>query len=138
MNNHLFIFKNGSYLAVENINFANKFSYVKISRFFIYFAWRTHLFNTALLHNNNTIRHGKSFFLIMCHKNKSNAHGALQLFKFNLHGFSQTIIERGEWFIEQQYARTINSSTSNGYKLLLSTTQLIGFTFGVFFKFYHF
>ena len=53
------------------------------------YASAVDLVDNAAVHDNNSVRHGEGFFLVVGYINKSNAELLLNLFKFNLHFFSE-------------------------------------------------
>ncbi|CKV42520.1 Uncharacterised protein [Mycobacterium tuberculosis] len=50
--------------------------------------------NLAIIHNENPVTHGKSFFLIVSDKDKGNAQSLLQFTQFVLHVCSQFQVQR--------------------------------------------
>ena len=59
--------------------------------------------NLALEHHGDAVGHDQRLFLVMGHKDKGDAHLALQLDQFDLHHLAHLLVERGKRLIEKQH-----------------------------------
>ena len=109
--------------TVNDITLTNKISYKRILRFVVNIYRRTHLLDQPLVHNNDPVRHGQCFFLIVSYKNKSNTQFIFYLNQLLLHVLTQLQIQCSQRLIQKQHFRLIYNSTGNGNTLLLSTGQ---------------
>ena len=79
--------------TVNDITLTNKISYKRILRFVVNIYRRTHLLDQPLVHNNDPVRHGQCFFLIVSYKNKSNTQFIFYLNQLLLHVLTQLQIQ---------------------------------------------
>ena len=95
--------------------------------FIIYIFRGSNLLNVALVHHDDSIRHGKGLFLIVCHIDKRDSRLLLDAFEFILHILAQPQIQCAQRFVEQQYFRLIDQRAGDGHTLLLAAGQGVGF-----------
>ena len=84
----------------KKVAFADKFGYkagvgVMVNRVRVVV-----LFDNALIHNHNTVAHGKRFFLVVRYINEGKAKAALQILKFQLQIFAQLVVECAQRLIQ--------------------------------------
>ena len=110
--------------AVYNIALADKVRHESVFRLVVYIQRSAYLLNFALVHDNDGVRHGKSFLLIMCYIYKSDAHLLLDLLQLSLHILSQLEVKRAERFVQKQNLGSVDDCPCNGDSLLLTAGQL--------------
>ena len=64
-------------------------------------------------------RHG--LFLVVCHNHERNSELILNVHEFELCVFTQFLVECGQWFVEQQYLRSLDQRASERDALSLAT-----------------
>src|SRR6266480_878587 len=87
------------------------------------------LFDLAVPHDGQPIRHGHGLFLVMGHVDERDAHFLLDPFELQLHLLAQLEIECPERLVEQQDLRTVDQRTSERDPLLLPAGHLRGLAF---------
>ena len=87
------------------------------------FARGSDLLEGAILEKGDAIGEGHGFVLVVSDEEKGDAEFALQGFQFALHLLAKIGIERGEGFVKKEELRAIDESASEGYALLLTTTE---------------
>ena len=75
--------------ASKNITLADKVCNKCVHRLIVYILGRTDLLDYTVVHNNNTVAHGQSLFLVMGDVYKSNSQFFLQTDELILHVLTQ-------------------------------------------------
>ncbi len=111
--------------SVQNIALSDKISDKRILRFIINILRASHLLDVPIIHNNDGIRHGERFLLVMGHINEGDFKRLLYPFQLNLHLLAQLEVQRPQRFIQQQYPRMVDQRACNRDPLLLSARKLV-------------
>ena len=86
--------------CVNNVWLSYKICNKCIYRFVINIFRCSYLLNFALVHNNDRVRHRKSFLLVVSYINESNSKSFLNCLKFSLHIFSKLQVKRTERLVK--------------------------------------
>src|SRR6266567_795800 len=84
------------------------------------------LLDLALLHHDHNVGERDGFELRVGDMNECNAEIALHPPKLLPHLNPELLIQRGKWFVEQQYTRLRDRGSRQRYALLLSAGQVSG------------
>ena len=106
--------------AVDDVALADKVGDKRIFRFIINILGRTHLKDVAVIHDDDRIRHGKGFLLVVRHINKGDLKRLLHTFQLNLHLLAQLKIKRAERLVQQKHPRMVDQGARNCNALLLA------------------
>jgi hypothetical protein len=79
-----------------------------------------HLFNATTAHDDDPIRHGQCFFLIVSHEHEGDSELRLEMFKLDLDALAQLQIERAQRLIQQKKLGTVDDCSSQRDALLLA------------------
>ena len=80
----------------------------------------TDLLDVTLVHDNDGIRHGKGFFLIMCDINESDAKFVFQADQLILHVLTELEVQSTKRLVQKQKLRFVYNSAGNSDTLLLT------------------
>ena len=108
---------------VEDVAVADEVRHERILRFVVDIFRRTDLLDLALRHDDDLVRHGQRFFLIVCDIDERDAQFIVHFFQFELHLFAHLKIERAERLVEQQDLRLVHQRAGDGDALLLADSQ---------------
>ena len=110
--------------AVEDVAFADEVRDKCVFRLVIDILGRADLLDAALIHDDDSVGHGKRLLLIVGHIYKSDAHRLLDTLELVLHILAKTQVKSAERLVKQQHLRTVNQCASYGDTLLLTAGQL--------------
>ncbi len=85
---------------------------------------RAELFDPALVHHRDLVRHRERFFLIVGDEQEGDARFALHRFQFGAHLLAQFGIERGEGLVEQKDLRLEHQRPRQRHPLPLAAGEL--------------
>lgn len=107
--------------SLQHIHFSDKGGHSLGRRAIVNLLRRADLFQTATLHDRDSIRHTEGFSLIMSHIDKRTSRLALNAFELDLQLLSKPEIERAQRFIKQDDIRTGDEGARQSHALLLSS-----------------
>ena len=105
---------------------ADKSCNEEVNRLVVKLLRRINLLDDTVLHNNDTGSHGHSFDLVMCNVDEGCAESLVKLCKLGSHGSTELSIEVGKRFVEKEYLRLTDDSTTESNSLTLTTGQSLG------------
>ena len=111
--------------AVDNVGVTDKAGDKGIFGFVVNILRGADLLDLTAGHNNDGIRHGQSFLLIVGDVDEGDVHFTLQALQLQLHLLAQLEVKRAERLVKQQDAGLVDQAAGNGHALLLSAGQLV-------------
>ena len=111
--------------AVKNITLTDEVGNKGVFRLVINIHGCADLLDAALRHYDNSVRHGKSFFLVMGNKNEGDTGSLLNLLQFLLHVLSQLKVESCQRLVQKQNLGLVDKGAGNGHTLLLAAGKAV-------------
>ena len=110
--------------SVENICLTDKVGNKCVHRLVVYILGRADLFNNTVVHNNNTVAHCQSLFLIVSYIYKCFLSFLLNFLKLKLHTLAKLEVKRTERLVKQNDFGIAHKRSCNCDTLLLTARKL--------------
>ena len=110
--------------SVENICLTDKVCNKCVHRLVVYILGRTNLLDYTVVHNNNTVAHGQSLFLIVSNIYKCFLSFLLDFLKLKLHTLTQFKVKSTERLVKQNDFGIAHKRSCNCNTLLLTARKL--------------
>ena len=109
----------------EEVCRADEVRHERRLRFKVDLLGRSCLMDDAAFKDDNHVRHGKSFRLVMGDINRGKSHLLLNITEFHADAFAQLRIQIGQRFIKKKNFRIHDKGTGHSNTLLLSAGHLV-------------
>ena len=109
--------------GIDNVGISDKVRDKRIRRLVVDILRCSDLLDIALIHDDDRVRHGQRFFLVMGDIDEGNPKLILKADQFILHILSELEIECPERFVKQKHLRLIHDGARNCDPLLLAAGQ---------------
>ena len=85
----------------DPVHRAQKARHEPVRRAKVHLLRRAHLFDSALVHHGQPIRHRQRLFLVVRHQQKGDPYAPLHGLQFQAHLLAELGVERGQRLVEQ-------------------------------------
>ena len=97
--------------SVENICLTDKVCNKCVHRLVVYILGRTNLLDYTVVHNNNTVAHGQSLFLIVSNIDKGDSERLMHFLQLHLHILAHLEVKSRQRFVQQEHFRFVHDSS---------------------------
>ena len=94
----------------------------------VQFTWAARLRHDGVVHHDDGVGDGQRLFLVVCHVDRGQAQGALELADLLAHVAAQLGVQVGQRLVEQQHARLEHQGARHCHALLLPARELVWVT----------
>src|ERR1035437_4831068 len=109
---------------MEKVDVAQKIEHEWVRRVFVDLVGGAGLFDSALVHDYDTVGHFQCLFLVVGDKNAGDMNLVVQLRKPTGESSPHLGVRSAEWFVQQQHLRLHCKGPGKGDSLALPTREL--------------
>ena len=90
------------------------------------------LLDHRVAHHDHLVRQGHGLLLGVGDQDEGHLQIALDFLQLHHHRLAQAVVQRSQWFVQQQHGRLADQGAGQGHTLLLPAAQLMGTAVGIF------